>query len=95
MSVVSNRNGTATFAGRRSRCTCRLGTNSTGPFLQTALSQAVNLEAHEDLSEWLGRIAVAHSRNRRKDLDPLELYSADKPAIIDAILLEAAKEDVT
>lgn len=59
------------------------------------LSGAVNPEAHEDLEVWVDRIAVAYPKNRLKNLGPLEVYPADKPAIIDAILLEAGKGDVT
>lgn len=84
--AYSNSDSDAEQTGPSARETAKVDARS--------LSQAVNPESHEDLSEWVDRIAVAYPRSRLKSLGPLEVYPADKPAIVDAILLEAGKGDV-
>jgi hypothetical protein len=59
------------------------------------LSLAVNPEASADLREMATRIAVAHPRNMLKHITALEVPTRDLKAIVAAILLEAAKRDMS
>lgn len=59
------------------------------------ISQAVNPEADEDLSELAERIAVAHPRSQLKHLGPMEIPQKDLQAVVSAILLESAKAATT
>ena len=59
------------------------------------ISQAVNPEATADLSEIAERIAVLHPRSQLKHIVPTQVPAKDSQAIVAAILLEAAKSDMT
>jgi hypothetical protein len=59
------------------------------------ISLAVNPEASQDLNALAQRIAIAHPRCQLNHLKPAEVLARDQQAIIEAILLEAAKGDMS